>query len=384
MKKKLYTTMEQILGFHENLVKEEKLYPKFPETLRMMRKRNLLSEKPLPVPVIEGQMSKAEFQAAYNLIPIIANPIMDSETSDKTVEESFIFPEGRDVYCVQHVHNFGVGELFVNRFFEMTYIYEGECRLLFNQEVLSLKAGDLCIIPPDTWHCIQPYANSFAYEAIIRASSFNILFNEFLLADNALGEFFRSVLLRKGHENYCILHTDSSDTELLYYLQAFTAECISGNVFSNTCSISLIKLFLVSSFRKYGKTITTGRIDNYSSRPDADSILQYIRSNFRDVSLSQLADYFHYNRTYLSRFIHSHFHRSFMEIVTEMKIDTAREYLRTSNRRVADIALLVGYDSADHFSRTFKQQEGISPITYRNMHKSGGAKATGKKREGEE
>ena len=237
--------------------------------------------------------------------------------------------------------------------------------------MIQLKAGDICIIPPDTMHCIQPYANSFAYEVIIRASTFNVMFNEFLIADNALSVFFRNVLLRKEHENYCILHTDEDDEEMPFYLQAFTAECISDSPFSNACAISLVKLFLARGFRKYGKSISMGSLDHHNSRPDADSIFQFIRSHYREVTLTQTAEYFHYNKTYLSRFIHTRFDRSFMEIVTEMRMDNAKEYLRNSDKRIADIALLVGYDSADHFSRTFKQQERMSPAAYRKKHKTG-------------
>ena len=59
-----------------------------------------------------------------------------------------------------------------------------------------------------------------------------------------------------------------------------------------------------------------------------------------------------------------------MEIVTDLKIDNAKEFLRNSDKQIADIALLAGYDTANHFSRAFKQHEGISPIEYRRSHKA--------------
>lgn len=367
---KLYTTPEQVLKFHEQLVKDEQLYPEFPETLKLMRERNLLSEKKLPIPAFDVNMTCDEFKQAYDRIPMEANRIIDTRLNDKTVEEHFIFPEDRDVFCIRHFHNFGAGDQIVNRFFSLNIILEGECNFLFKDEVIRLKTGDICIIPPNTMHCIQPHSDTFAYEAIIRASTFNVMFNEFVIADNTLSGFFRNVLLRKGHETYCILHANEDDDELLFYLLAITRECINESTYANACAISLIKLFLARVFRKYGDSITVGSIDFYENRPDAASVLQFIRSHYRDLNLTQTAEYFHYSKAYLSQFIQNHFQRSFMEIVTDLKIDNAKEFLRNSNKRIADIAMLVGYDTANHFSRTFKQHEGVSPIEYRRSHKS--------------
>ena len=152
------------------------------------------------------------------------------------------------------------------------------------------------------------------------------------------------------------------------YLQAFAAECLNDDVYANTCAVSLMKLFLTRAYRKYGHLTTVYKRDVHNIRPDANSILKYIQNHYRDANLAQTAEYFHYNRTYFSRFIHSHFNKSFMEIVTELKISHAKEYLKNSNRRIADIAVLVGYDSADHFSRTFKKYTGESPAQYRKKH----------------
>mgnify|MGYP002626476351 CR=1 FL=1 len=365
MNKPLYTTAQKVMDFHESLVRTEGNYPPFSKTLMIMNDRGLLSETPLSVPEINGQMSKEEFRQAYNMIPFEATRIINSATPDKIVQESYIFPKGRDVFCVQHMHNFGIGEKYLNKFFEITYIFNGNAILYYSGKEIPLKEGDICIITPDTIHRIHPYADSFAFESIIRESTFNSLFNEFLITSCILSEFFRNALLKKEHENYCIIHTDPDDGEFPFYLQAFTMECINENVYANTCAISLIKLFLSRAFRKYSSSIEISSIDFQNVRPDMDSILQYIRNNYRDVTLTKTADYFHYNRTYLSRFIHSHFHKSFMEIVTELKIESAREYLLNSDRRIADIALLVGYDNADHFSRTFKQHTGMSPMEFR-------------------
>ena len=43
----------------------------------------------------------------------------------------------------------------------------------------------------------------------------------------------------------------------------------------------------------------------------------------------------------------------------------ALEYLLNTPMKVSEIADAVGYDSVDHFSRTFKKLHGISPLEYK-------------------
>ena len=56
---------------------------------------------------------------------------------------------------------------------------------------------------------------------------------------------------------------------------------------------------------------------------------------------------------------------SFTDIVRGIKMTRAEEYLSSSSLRIHEISALVGYDSVDHFSRTFKATHNISPQDYR-------------------
>ena len=85
------------------------------------------------------------------------------------------------------------------------------------------------------------------------------------------------------------------------------------------------------------------------------------------MRLSTLARAFHYNETYLSRMLQNYMGMSFTEIVRGIKMTRAEEYLSTSTLRIHDISALVGYDSVDHFSRTFKSTHNMSPQAYRRL-----------------
>ena len=110
MSAELFVTKQMVTSFHEQYVKEAKQYPFLPKTLMLMKERGLLSADPLPVPVITADMPEQDFQAAYEQIPFEANRIINGFLADAAISEAEIFPKDRDVFCVQHFHNFGEKE----------------------------------------------------------------------------------------------------------------------------------------------------------------------------------------------------------------------------------------------------------------------------------
>ncbi|MBQ9031551.1 MAG: helix-turn-helix transcriptional regulator [Parasporobacterium sp.] len=364
----LFSTRRLVTEFHNGYIKMTRKRPILPEILTLMRDQGLLSETPLPIPSITMQMSDEEFQKAYEEIPFEANRIIDGYLAGKPVTEANIFPKDRDVFCVQHFHNFGEDRNTTDTFFSVTYVFRGKCDFHFQKTHRELQEGDLCIIVPESEYLINPHTETFAFEGIIRVSSFNLMFGELITVNSVFSEFFRIALQKSHKDNYLLIHTDPEDSALRNFLKAFTAECTHDDTYANTSAISLMKLFLINSFRKYGNSAIMFSQDS-GLRPDARTILEYIQNNYKEITLSKTAEYFHYNPSYISRMIHIYAHRSFTEIVTDLKISRAKEYLKQSNYRISDIAALVGYDSADHFSRAFKKQTGIAPAFYRSRYR---------------
>jgi len=367
MKQGLYATPKMVKAFRKRYIDKDGEMPDFIETLKIMRKEGALSEEPIPLPLLDGHMSKSEFMEAYDRIPFDASKILDTARMRlRSQKKGAWFHDGRDVVCVQHIHDFGYRKQPVHNYFAVTYMYQGKCDCIFDQKHTIIKPGDLLIVTPGFEHSIHTYPETFAFEALIDKATFNIVFNDFLASHSILSDFFGNAVAG-GITNYCILRGDEDDSELRFYLQSFANECSINEVYSNTCAVSLMKLFLGRAFRKYGSTMELYRSDYCSRMLNAESIYLFIRSNYRNITLEQTAEHFHYNKDYLSRFIHEHFGRSFTEIVTSYRIEHAQEYLKKTNKHISDIAALVGYDSADHFSRMFRKCTGMSPAAYRKQ-----------------
>ena len=73
------------------------------------------------------------------------------------------------------------------------------------------------------------------------------------------------------------------------------------------------------------------------------------------------------NRTYLSKYINTHYNQTFRGLIAELRINDAKRLLATSELSLVEIALQLGFPSQPAFSRIFIQQVGDKPSNYRKM-----------------
>ena len=58
--------------------------------------------------------------------------------------------------------------------------------------------------------------------------------------------------------------------------------------------------------------------------------------------------------------------RSFINYLTAMRIERAKELLASTNQKLASIAMEIGYNEPNYFSHVFRKLEGITPKEYRS------------------
>lgn len=99
------------------------------------------------------------------------------------------------------------------------------------------------------------------------------------------------------------------------------------------------------------------RINNWV---DADG---YIQSS---LTIKELSDVLHTNRTYLSEYIKTVYGTSFRDWITGLRINYAKRLLtQYPKRTVADISERSGFLSSSHFIRLFKEKTGSTPVKWR-------------------
>ncbi len=95
---------------------------------------------------------------------------------------------------------------------------------------------------------------------------------------------------------------------------------------------------------------------------------EFIEQHYNDpeLSLNQVAALVNLSASYFSEVFSQETCQTFKEYLTEIRIMKARQLLRTTSLRTAEIAFQVGYNDAHYFSSAFKKQTGLSPTEYRS------------------
>ena len=93
---------------------------------------------------------------------------------------------------------------------------------------------------------------------------------------------------------------------------------------------------------------------------DADG---YIRPG---LTIKELSDVLHTNRTYLSGYIKTTYDMSFRDWIAGLRIEYAKRLLaRYPRLTIADISEKSGFLSPSHFIRLFKENAGCTPVKWR-------------------
>lgn len=94
--------------------------------------------------------------------------------------------------------------------------------------------------------------------------------------------------------------------------------------------------------------------------------INYIREHCQEeISLTSVANYVRLNPTYFSRFFKEETGCSFVDYLKKLRIEKAKELLRTSNLKIYEICEALGYQSVQYFSTLFKNMVGLTPQEYR-------------------
>lgn len=96
---------------------------------------------------------------------------------------------------------------------------------------------------------------------------------------------------------------------------------------------------------------------------------QFIEININNPSLlstSTLATRFNYSPSQFSRRFKAVANKTVKEYVIGVKMEKAKELLRTVNRSIGDIAYQLGYTNPFYFTNVFTKHNRISPSAYRS------------------
>lgn len=95
--------------------------------------------------------------------------------------------------------------------------------------------------------------------------------------------------------------------------------------------------------------------------------VDFIDSHYmeEDMSLNKAANAANVSANYFSALFSQNMGQTFIEYLTNLRMNKAKEYLRCTSMRSSEIAGEIGYKDAHYFSYLFKKTQGMTPSDYR-------------------
>lgn len=129
---------------------------------------------------------------------------------------------------------------------------------------------------------------------------------------------------------------------------------------------TLLKLLLILLYRHSPKLFLR---DDTSAVKTVKSIQSQLENNYgREYRLEQLAEEFNISKYYLSHTFKKITGYSPMSYLQYCRIAAAKKYLAETGIPISSIIELCGFSDNSNFSRSFKEQTGITPTEFRKKY----------------
>ena len=278
----------------------------------------------------------------------------DVISGDKLLEPGKIItirPHTRFIAFPEHSHDY----------VEMVYMCRGQTAHRVNGTEIILREGELLMLGQHARQSIAPADESdVAVNIIVRPAFFSGTLPFLGEEETPLRRFLVSCLMGQSEAGYLLFHVaevlpiQNLIENLVYTL---TEEIPNRRgILQGTMGLLFAQLLNHTEALQFETAEQNAVL----------SALRYIEEHYADGSLTALAASLHYDLPYLSRLVRQTTGKNYTELLQEKRLSQAAWLLRNTDRRVDEIAHVVGYENVSYFHRLFATRFGQSPKKYRD------------------
>ncbi len=233
---------------------------------------------------------------------------------------------------------------------ELLYILEGFCEIKIGMNIYNASKGDMFIVNPLQVHSVLPDKNHpYHHRCICFDASLIVdrnLSNALITGDALITNRIRSKEL-----------TDIVDS--LY-------SSVNNNERTLLFEVSAGISFMMSHLIK--KDYITHLIPHKKKSAFLKTVLKFISINYAsDISSKDVARELFYTQSHFCREFTKIFGVTFSKYLNMYRINTAKSILKTTDKKISEVAFEVGFSSAEYFCRCFKKHTGYLPKDYAKM-----------------
>lgn len=257
--------------------------------------------------------------------------------------------------AVPHAHDF----------FEIVYVYSGDCKTHISDQAKTLHSGDLCLYNLQAVHQMtfsQP--GDVIFNILVRREFFRQMLLELLSQSDIVSSFFLNSLYNRSSEDSCILLHPDTDYQCEQMTQKIIETYFQEPPMCQTTLKSLLMQLLLEMSRQHRDAPQRSKA---AAKLSVEDVLSFININCQTVSLESLAAHFGYSSRSMTRFLLRYTGYSFRDVLKDIRFSRARLMLQDSCLPLDEIAAAIGYTERSNFEIAFKKYCHITPSAYRRQ-----------------
>lgn len=265
-------------------------------------------------------------------------------------------PHTRFVHFPKHRHNY----------IEVIYMCKGSTIHIVDGNRVVLEEGDLLFLNQNAVQEILPAGKGdIAINFIILPQFFDMAFEMIGVDDNLLRDFLVGSLCRNSKTtSYLYFHV--AEVLPIQNLVENMVWSLLHNSLNKRSSNQITMGLLILHLLNYMDKMETG--EKQFDQELVINVLNYIEANYKDGSLSELAEIMGYDLYWMSREIKKKTGKTYKELLQTKRMNQAAYMLTNTKMPVSEIIQMVGYDNSSYFYRKFRERYGVSPKEFRKEH----------------
>lgn len=241
-------------------------------------------------------------------------------------------------------------------------------------EKISVKKYDIILATGFRKVTVIPEKRNTKFRFISMDVDYPAPLNQYLVADNALihdlmndnSGKYSFIVFRNLEEKIC--HNYINLLEILLrkkhpdIYDNFQLQRLYGLLFTE---------LLHHHRRKIAKSVSSfpeANVHHASRDTQSGAIMRYISSKSGQVTLSETAQHFGYQKNYFSRLCHKLFDMDFVHLRINIRMNIAEEQLKLTTKSIEEISSELGYRSISNFTKTFTEVKGMTPGRFRKKY----------------
>lgn len=238
---------------------------------------------------------------------------------------------------------------------EVAFVLSGAGKYHIDGNILEVQEGDLLVFNPGVCHQAM-----FIKEYEVPTTEFFVGFTDIHFPG------YEHNFLPVPGDGY-IIHTSGELRQKLFKIcssmEAEKSVCRPGRYFM--LKAYLMQLILLVVREQSESTPITGSyaFESANKKYVVEQILNYFEDHYNEkISLDQIAENMYLSPFYISKIFKSETGDTPIRHLINIRLEKAKELLAGgSPDSVQEVAAMVGYDDAYHFSKLFKKRFGITP-----------------------